>query len=88
MSIANPNCELTDALAQLRLKLLDLSGRNRLINFKHTAGKSLQFVQGQPADIYQKLVEANNKSTISIIGLPEASRAQGLGENSWHLPVV
>ena len=32
------------ALNELRLRLLDLTGRNRLINFKHTAGKSLQFV--------------------------------------------
>lgn len=36
---------LSNALAQLRLKLLDLTGRNRLINFKHTPGKSLQFVE-------------------------------------------
>ena len=42
---------LTSALEQLRLKLLDLTGRNRLINFKHTAGKSLQFVEGHPAAI-------------------------------------
>ena len=45
---------LTSALEQLRLKLLDLTGRNRLINFKHTAGKSLQFVEGHPAAIYQR----------------------------------
>ena len=31
-------------LNQLRLRLLDLTGRNRLINFKHTPGKSLQFI--------------------------------------------
>lgn len=79
--LPSSSCELTDALAQLRLKLLDLSGRNRLINFKHTAGKSLQFVQGQPADIYQKLVEANNKSSISIIGLPEAPRHEWVQRN-------
>jgi len=52
---------LTSALEQLRLKLLDLTGRNRLIHFKHTAGKSLQFIEGHPAAIYQRLVEANNK---------------------------
>ncbi len=65
---------LTSALEQLRLKLLDLTGRNRLINFKHTAGKSLQFVEGNPAAIYQKLVEANNMSSINVLGLPEPSR--------------
>lgn len=72
---------LTSALEQLRLKLLDLSGRNRLINFKHTAGKSLQFVEGQPAAIYQKLVEANSKANISVIGLPEPARRDWVERN-------
>lgn len=72
---------LTSALEQLRLKLLDLTGRNRLINFKHTAGKSLQFVEGHPAAIYQKLVEANNKANISVLGLPEPSRRDWVDRN-------
>jgi transcription elongation GreA/GreB family factor len=72
---------LSSALEQLRLKLLDLTGRNRLINFKHTVGKSLQFVEGQPASIYQKLVEANNKTNISILGLPEPDEAEWVENN-------
>jgi len=72
---------LTSALEQLRLKLLDLTGRNRLINFKHTAGKSLQFVEGHPAAIYQKLVEANTKATISVLGLPEPARRDWVDRN-------
>jgi transcription elongation GreA/GreB family factor/very-short-patch-repair endonuclease len=72
---------LTFALEQLRLKLLDLTGRNRLINFKHTAGKSLQFVEGHPAAIYQKLVEANNKANISVLGLPEPTRKDWVERN-------
>jgi transcription elongation GreA/GreB family factor len=72
---------LTSALQQLRLKLLDLTGRNRLINFKHTAGKSLQFVEGHPAAIYQKLVEANNKANISVLGLPEPARRDWVDRN-------
>lgn len=72
---------LSSALAQLRLKLLDLTGRNRLINFKHTPGKSLQFVEGQPSSIYQKLVESNTKPTISILGLPEPSRHDWIERN-------
>lgn len=71
----------TTALEQLRLKLLDLTGRNRLINFKHTAGKSLQFVEGHPAAIYQKLVEANNKASISVLGLPEPTRGDWVERN-------
>lgn len=72
---------LTSALEQLRLKLLDLTGRNRLINFKHTAGKSLQFVEGHPAAIYHKLVEANNKASISVLGLPEPTKAHWVERN-------
>lgn len=72
---------LSSALAQLRIKLLDLTGRNRLINFKHTAGKSLQFVEGQPAAIYEKLTESSNKPTISILGLPEPLRRDWVEQN-------
>ena len=72
---------ISDALEQLRLKLLDLTGRNRLINYKHTLGKSLQFVQGQPAALYQRLVESNNKSTVSILGLPEPARREWTERN-------
>ncbi len=72
---------LTTALEQLRLKLLDLTGRNRLINFKHTSGKSLQFVEGHPAAIFQKLVEANNRPSITVLGLPEPTRAHWIERN-------
>lgn len=72
---------LSSALAQLRRKLLDLSGRNRLINFKHTAGRSLQFVEGNCVDIYQKLVEVNNKSTIPIAGLPNPEKMEWIYRN-------
>ncbi len=75
----NPNIGTRDggalaaALTQLRLKLLDLSAWNKLINFKHTIGKSLQFVSGQPSSVYQKLVESNSK--LPIIGLPEPDQS-------------
>jgi superfamily I DNA and/or RNA helicase len=67
---------LNSALSQLRLKLLDLTGRNRLINFKPSLGKSLQFVEGQDVAIFERLVEATAKSQISITGLPEPSRIE------------
>ena len=75
------NNHLTTALEQLRLKLLDLTGRNRLINFKHTAGKSLQFVEGHPSVLYQKLVETNNKAIISVLALPEPARKDWIERN-------
>lgn len=72
---------LSSALGQLRLKLLDLTARNRLINFKHTAGKSLQLVEGQLSDIYNKLVESNGKSAISILGLPDPEKQHWVERN-------
>jgi superfamily I DNA and/or RNA helicase/very-short-patch-repair endonuclease len=75
------NSPLEPALEQLRLRLLDLTGRNRLINFKHTAGKSLQFVEGEPSSIYQKLVEGTNKASVSILGLPEPARKDWVERN-------
>lgn len=80
-SMSTGSSTLTSALEQLRLKLLDLTGRNRLINFKYTAGKSLQFVEGQPSAIYQKLVESNNRSIISVLGLPEPARHDWVERN-------
>ncbi len=66
---------------QLRLRLLDLSGRNRLLNFKHTPGRSLQFVTGQPAAVYQRLIDAPNRTMISIAGLPEPARKDWMERN-------
>lgn len=72
---------INNILRQLRLKLLDLTGRNRLINYKHSIGKSLQFVEGDPATIYQKLVEANNRPLIFVHGLPEPGRIEWVERN-------
>jgi len=38
---------IAQALQKLRLRLLDLTARNRLLNFKPTASKTLQFVEGR-----------------------------------------
>jgi len=76
---ANANPVLLDALAQLRLKLLDLSGRNRLINFKHAPGKSLQFIEGQLSVAFRKLVEDGQK--LEIQGLPEPAKADWVDRN-------
>jgi hypothetical protein len=74
-----------NALAQMRLTLLDLTGRNRLLNFKHPIGKSLQFVEGQPAAIFQRLVETDGRSPIAILGLPEPLRKDWIERNGRFL---
>ena len=66
-----PEATLNLALEQLRLNLLDLSGNNRLINYKHTTGKSLRFVDGRFAEVYEKLVETKSKNGLTILGMPE-----------------
>jgi transcription elongation GreA/GreB family factor/very-short-patch-repair endonuclease len=62
---------LRAALEQLRLKLLDLTGRNRLLNFKHSPGRSLQSVEGSFQAIYDHLVEGNASVSIAVRGIPE-----------------
>jgi hypothetical protein len=62
-----------EALRLLRLRLLDLTARNRLLNFKHTPGKSLQFVQSSIDGVYKRLVETQN-GRASVNPLPEPER--------------
>lgn len=50
---------------QLRTKLLDLSGRNRLLNFKRSQGRSLQSVEGYLQAIYNRLIETTGRTSIS-----------------------
>ncbi len=70
-----PRLTLTAALEQLRLKLLDLTGRNRLLNFKHTPGRSLQSVEGDPQSLYARLVEGSGRTAITIRGVPNPQRS-------------
>lgn len=68
------------ALEQLRLRLLDLTGRNRLINFKHTAGKSLQFVHTSIDATFRRLT-ADTSNKVSITPLPEPDRSDWVLRN-------
>lgn len=68
------------ALDELRLRLLDLTGRNRLVNFKHTAGKSLQFVHTSIDDTFCRLLGDQN-SKISISPLPEPDHGDWIQRN-------
>jgi hypothetical protein len=66
------NVPIKAALHELRLRLLDLTGRNRLVNFKHTAGKSLQFVHTSIENTFRRLVDdPGNRVTIMPIQEPD-----------------
>lgn len=67
---------VTDGLNITRKNLLDLSGRNRLLNFKHTGAKVLRFVDELPNHIYAELVasadsEQKKGFLISPVPLPK-----------------
>src|SRR3954453_9581727 len=64
---------LRDALSQLRLRLLDLTSRNRLLNFKHTLGKSLQFVDSDIDAVYRKLF-SGGEAVVALNPIPEPDR--------------
>lgn len=67
------------ALEEMRLRLLDLTGRNRLINFKHSPGKSLQFVHSTIDGVFKRLVEQNN--SVDITPLPEPTKSDWAQKN-------
>lgn len=73
---------IREALERLRLRLLDLTGRNRLLNFKPTAGKSLQFVEGIPELVYRRLVSGSGASgRILLTPIPEPERDDWVMKN-------
>ena len=43
------------ALDNLRMRLLDLTARNRLINFRHTKGGSLRVIDELPDQLLETL---------------------------------
>jgi hypothetical protein len=78
--------DIQEALRQLRTKLLDLSGRNRLLNFKHTPGRSLQSVEGDLQAIYDRLIETNGRASILIRGVPEPPRSEWVLRDGRRVP--
>jgi len=70
-SLFSGNISIAQGLGQLRTRLLDLTGRNRLLNFRHTAGRSLQFVSANPAAIFQRLVVASGSQKVLIAPVPD-----------------
>jgi hypothetical protein len=66
---------IAEGLGLTRKNLLDLSGRNRLLNFKHSGSKILRFVDELPNFIYAELMasaETDKKGfLISPVPLPK-----------------
>lgn len=74
---------IQEALRQLRLRLLDLSGRNRLISFKHTPGRSLRLVQTNFTKAFERLLEKQDR--LQIAPVPEPSQNEYVRQGSRDL---
>lgn len=58
---------VAQALQKLRSRLLDLSMRNRLLNYKHPKGRSLQFVHAKNLDIlYERLIDSKQALLVPV----------------------
>lgn len=56
MNEAQSNNAALKALENLRLRLLDLTARNRLINFRHTKKGSLRIIDELPGQLVETLL--------------------------------
>lgn len=65
---------LGDALAKLRTRLLDLSMRNRLLNYKHPKGRSFQFVNNPDLNLVFERLEDGKSLPLLYVPDPPMSR--------------
>ena len=67
---------IAEALAALRERLLDLTGRNKLLNFRHASLSCLRFVDEIPDQLFENLI-AGSRFTFDPVPLPsEAETVQ------------
>lgn len=62
-----------EALESLRTRLLDLTGRNRLINFRHTANASLRVIDELPDQLVETLL---SEKEMTFLPVPEPSQEE------------
>jgi hypothetical protein len=58
--------QIFEELRKLKLRLLDLTPRNRLLNFKPSIAKSLQVVEAVPNAVYDRLLDGNACTFIPV----------------------
>ena len=60
-------------LENLRLRLLDLTARNRLINFKHSKKGSLRIIDELPDQLVEKLL---TETEMRFLPIPKPSKKE------------
>lgn len=73
MNSMENNNKALKALENLRMRLLDLTARNRLINFQHTKNGSLRIIDELPDQLVETLLA---ETEMRFLPVPEPSRDQ------------
>lgn len=71
--VSDGNLSIPEVLRRLQHRLLDLTARNRLLNFKITAGKALPLIPGRLDATFSRLT-GQNPSSVQILPVPDPSR--------------
>ena len=66
-----------EALAKLRTRLLDLTMRNRLLNYKHPKGRSFQFTDEPDLNLLFERLEDGKSVAIAYVPDPSVSQYDG-----------
>jgi len=66
-----------EALSKLRTRLLDLSMRNRLLNYRHPKGRSFQFTSDPDLNLLFERLEEGKTVPIAYVPDPPVSRYEG-----------
>jgi hypothetical protein len=73
-----------DGLEKLRARLLDLTNRNRLLNFRHTSASSLRIVDADPDAVFARLMDGQ-ELTLRHVPDPDPSpesEIEGVDQNT------
>ena len=63
----------TQSLERIRKRLLDLTARNRLLNFRHTAAQTVRIIDELPDPIYQRLLDGKS---FEMAAVPDPTEKQ------------
>jgi very-short-patch-repair endonuclease len=77
--------DVTEVLAQLRRRLLDLTARNRLLNFRHSQTKTIGIVDAVPDAVYDRLLE---NRPLTLVPVPDPKPTEYEGEDRRQKPDV
>ena len=71
-------------LEELRSRLLDLTVRSNLLNYKPSPGRSIEVIDGDPADIYRLLVL--DEKGLRFYPSGKASKTESEDKRIWKYP--